>query len=262
MVAENHYQMRFAGESVSLEQVSAGDLAEMIASFEDLILSTIASEHPQLPKDDLALSLVAVKPGSINLEFCVHKPELIAPIIHSVSSAICKSDFSPFSPRGIEAIKRIASFTKKHNCQAEIIEGVDGLPPLATITPETHITSIATIRGNTSVYGLIFSIGGMDPNVHIELADGSRLICKISRIQAKALAEKLYSWVGFRGLAKWDTRQYQIQEFIVQDIIDYEPGSTLKTLNELSGVMKKDYQGISDVQRYIHELRYGETEVG
>ena len=171
-----------------------------------------------------------------------------------------RNDFSDYSIKETELIKNLFHFTKKHQCNAQISEGLENKTVLAEITADTQIITGSLVTGKTTVYGRIFLVGGKDPNIHIETPSGEKMICKVNMQQAKLLANKLYSWVGLSGKARWDSKYFQIQDFEVEEIIDYEPGSTLNTLQEISKTVGKYYKDITDVKTYINDLRNGEEE--
>jgi len=259
MTDESQYELRFLGQDMSPEKVSASDLGDLIESFESLLITNALKDNPNLKKEDLSISLVSIKKGSLALGVSLHQPIIQAPIIKKISKDITRNDFSEYSGKEIEYLKSIFGFTKKHRCTAQISEGSEVKTLLAEITSETQISPTSLITGETTIYGRIFAVGGIVPNVHIETPSGEKLICKVNLQLAKVLANRLYGWVGLIGKARWDSKFFQIQDFEIEEILDYEPGSTLKTIEELKKTYGKYFKDITDVEHFMDDLRSDEN---
>lgn len=260
MTDESHYEIKFSGSDMSPDQVPAAELGGLISSLESLITAQALRDNPFLDKVDLSISVVSITKGSLALGFFLHQPVVQSPIIKSIASDIQKNDFSNYPSKETDYVKNIIHFTRKYRCKAQISEGEEQKIVLAEITDATQITPASLIAGKTTVYGKIFQVGGLVPNIHIETPSGEHLICKVTLSQAKSLANKLYSWVGLSGKARWDSKFFQIQDFEVEEIIDYEPGSALKTLSEIGSSISKYYEDVTDVKAYINDLRNDEEE--
>lgn len=255
------YAMKFEGGGIAPEKVSLSDLADLIISFENLLLSKALEENPNLNKKDQLISLVSLTHGSLNLGYEISKPDAIVPFCEKVFSDIREKNYSSFSEKGYEAIKRIIVFSSKHNCDLKILKENGNSELLAEIPKGTILTGQSIeIKEKTTVYGYIFSIGGKEPNVHIEMANGRNLICSVSKDQAISLAGRLYSWIGFKGKAKFNIRTKEYSSFIVEEIINYQPGNSIEVLKKLSLKYGKYYQDIKNPQKYIEDIRGTEVE--
>jgi hypothetical protein len=260
MTDESHYEIKFSGSDMSPDVVPAAELGGLISSLESLITAQALRDNPFLDKSDLSISVTSITKGSLALEFYLHQPIVQAPIIKAISKDIQRNDFSNYSPKETDCVKNIIHFAKKYRCKAQISEGDEQKTVLAEITDETQIIPASLITGLTTVYGKIFQVGGQDPNIHIETPTGEHLICKVTREQAKTLANKLYSWVGLSGKARWESKFFKILDFEVEKIIDFEPGSALQTLSEIGSSIRKHYEDVTDVKAYIDDLRNGDEE--
>lgn len=260
MTDESHYELKFFGNDISPEDISSSELGGLVSSFEALIMANALREYPDLSKTDLGISVISITKGSLGIGMYLHYPKVQGPIVKSFTRNIARNDFSGYSPKETEHIKDIIGFTKRHKCRAQISEGFETKTVLAEITSDTQIAPSVLVSGKTTIYGKLFMVGGKDPNIHIETPSGESMICKVNISQAIFLANKLYSWVGLKGKARWDSKFFQIRDFEVEEIIDFEPGKTGQTLTDLGKSIGKYFKDITNVKEYVDDLRNGEPE--
>ena len=113
------------------------------------------------------------------------------------------------------------------------------------------------MTAQTTIYGRIVRVGGVDPRVMVEQSSGKAIFCKIKDENlARKLGERLYLWAGLSGLATIDSDSLEILDFRVDTITDYEGNSSLITaFNQLKELAGKYYEDIRDVEKYVSDLR-------
>jgi len=252
--------VRFVGTDLKPGSVAASELVEMITAFECLLADKALELDPNQKKEDLVVSLVSITDQSIGINFMPWNPLVLHSAITSISNDINQKDFSSYKGKQKDRVRSIINFSRRHNCEAHLIEGLDTPKTLAIITPDTELYAPALISGKTTVYGKIQSVGGKDPNVHVETPSGVTVICKVDIDQARILAGRLYDWVGLSGKARWDSEEFKIQDFIVESIINYSPGSARRGLDELRAIAGKYFSDIQDVNKFVGELRNDDLE--
>jgi len=245
--------IKLTGEGISPEKVSAVDLAESIASFERALIPIIQKNEPNtsLDADSVIISLINISKGSVALAFHSDLPS-IKPAFTEISSAIATNDTGILPDASRESLKNIRKLTKKRNFNVEFCLG-DSI--LAKITPLTKIVESENIyvEGETTLYGTIKRVGGEEPTVLIQLIDGNRLICKISKKLATKFGNLLYTQVGLIGIAKWNIADHSIEEFKITEITDYQKTPLPEAFSLLSreiGYYYKDVDPIDFVSKF------------
>jgi hypothetical protein len=250
-------RIRLAGEDIAPGTVRSRDLAEIIISAEDAIASLVVRDNPHLKKDEIVVGLVSIGEGSVSLQFATTLPQLVLPAYWEITESIEKDDYENLPPDSIDSLQNITAFTRRRNCQLEFYARDGDREALAVITPQTLITPIPLMTGSTTIHGMVVRVGGRKPKVMIELPDGQSVFCDIEYELARQLGQRLYTWVGLRGEAKWRSNDLSLQQFRVDEVTQYQDTRLTEAMATLSEAAGRYFEGIEDVQRYVSELRGG-----
>lgn len=109
----------------------------------------------------------------------------------------------------------------------------------------------------TVIYGRVVRVGGTEPRVMFEAASGKTLFCRVKDEDlARRIGERLYTWVGFEGVAVLDSDSLETVEFRVEKLTDYEGRLSLRdALSELAAVAGPAYAEIENPDEYVAGLR-------
>jgi hypothetical protein len=253
-------RIRLAGQDVAPGAVRSRDLAEIISSAEDAIASIVVRDNPELRKDEIVVGLMSIDEGSVSLQFATTLPQLVLPAYSQMAQSIQKDDYEHLPPDSINSLQNMTAFSRRRNCQLEFYADDGGRDPLAVITPQTVITPIPLMTGLTTIHGKVIRVGGRKPRLMIELPDGQSVFCEIGYELARQLGQRLYSWVGLWGTAKWRSNDLSLQEFRVEQVTQYEDTPLTQAMASLSEAAGEYFEGIEDVQRYVSELRGASEE--
>lgn len=268
---ENVIEVRLIGDNVTPGNVRSRDIAELIASVEQMIASVVVRNNPQLgfQEDEIIIGLVAVHEGSLRLQFRV--PEVYAPAAipayNLVSSDVQRRDFSSLPLKTVESLRSIRSITVKYSATTEFGYNNGHFAPLASITRDVPIeVQESRVSGTTTLYGVVVRIGGeKTTTVQMRLLNGDLLSCEIKGNQrrsiARQLAQRLYTEVGITGTAIWDTREWILEDFVIERITEYSPKGVAAALQSLYETMGTHLEAIEDINSFLSELR-GENEEG
>jgi hypothetical protein len=234
----------------------------MLSSAEKLILSTVLQDHPEMKEDEIVLSLVNIKNGSVDLEFQTPVPALVIPAFERAALAIRESNFKELPFIAIDAIKKMVSYSRSRQCSIDFYEqnGTENI--LATITPETMLETIPTLLGETILYGELIRVGGINPAVLLRMADGRTVICHTDRATARNLASRLYTWIGLKGTAEYIVNNFEMVDFAIKEITEFEDKPVIQVINDLAVLVGPYYKEIDDVMKYISEMRGEYPEMG
>lgn len=246
-------ELKFDGNNIDPSNVKPSEIAKLIFDFEKALLSSIAATNPEINTEALLFSFQEIDDKSLDLKFIpkagAAKNVVIATYL-SIAASIKDNNFKTLPPNTIIALKDITRFSKKYKCSGYFNHNNINV---ATFTPETEINfeKVDFIKGETTIYGEVIDVGGENPNVHFKINNDYTIIFDATKEISKQLAPKLFEEVGLRGTAKWDAISYQVIDFKISEVIEYEPKHLKKTFNDLRNLLGKYWDGVDDVSAYL-----------
>lgn len=262
MLPENAIEVRLAGD-IKPESLSASDLGDLLKEVEKTLLPIVVRDNPTVAADEVFLSLVDIGHSSVGLRFTPSYHQYLIAALTVLTYSIVENSYSRLPSQSVQSLKEIADFSKKRNCAVEFRDRVGTQPPIAVITPDTEIPEVETVylEGETTIYGKIFRVGGLDkPTVHIRLPENSTLVCNVKSDLAVELAHRLYSWVGLSGIARWRKEDRSIDHFRVEKITEYEDTEVSQAFNALSLTSSQYYIHVEDIVEYVNNIRNDREE--
>jgi hypothetical protein len=253
-------EILLTGEGMSPGKVRSKEIAEIIDSVEEMIASMVIHNHPELKKESIVIGLKSIRQGSIGLEFSPNLVELTLPATHRITKSIADNDFSVLPSSTINSLRKLSAFTRRYQCNAEFSTQNGKLEALAILTPETKIPDVYPLSGETTIYGEITRVGGTEPKIQFKTLDSKIIYCSTSKAIAKKAGAKLYTKVELHGLAEWNSETFEIENFNVTNISDYEEILLSEAFDELADLIGDSFDSIKDVGRFVSEIRYGISE--
>lgn len=248
-------EVRFAGNDMRPHKVRAKEIAEVITSYEDAVASVVVQDNPELDKDTILISLVAIESSSIGLQFAPNLQELTFDAASRIATSIASNDFSELPHSSVESLRTIWSFTKRHECEAEFrtINGESKV--VATLYPTTEIPTPSILTGETVLYGEIKRVGGAKPKIMLATIEGVTVYCDVSEAIAKELGHRLYTEVGLKGRATWNSKTLELESFVVEEVLEYTSNSPVDAFRELRDLIGESFTDIDDVNKFVSSLR-------
>jgi hypothetical protein len=253
-------EILLTGEGMVPGKIRSKEIAEVIEAVEDMVASMVIRDHPELEKETVVVGLKGIHKGSIGLEFASNLAELTLPATHHIVKSIASNDFSTLPSRSINSLRRLSAFTRRHQCNAEFSTQNGKLQELAVLTPETRIPDIYPLSGETSLYGEVTRVGGAEPRIQFKTLKGQIIYCSTNKTIARKAGTKLYAMVELHGQAEWNSETFEIENFNVTDISDYEQTTPLEAFEELADLVGDSFDKVQDVNRVVSEIRYGVSE--
>ena len=249
------FGLRFTG--IKPPDITAGELAEVISSFEDMVAFTVQHTRPQVPKKQLGIGLIRLEDQSIGLEFSTKLPELTWPAYTMITSAMSQGQYLRLSSDTLKSLRKIQAFARSHECDSEFSSHNGSLKVLAVLSPQVVIPHHPVLQANTVIHAYIKRVGGNDPRVMVQLPNGHGLYCGVkNEAIARQLGAKLYQWAGLVGVARLDSDSLEILEFTVNGLSDYDDTKSVKeSIRQLSATTSIYYADVSDVDQYVKDLR-------
>jgi len=253
-------EVNFSGEGIKPDSVKASDIADILKAVENMVESQVFRDHPEIDKEQVIIGFVNIKSESIGLQFVSPIQNIVFPIFRSIGEAIETNDYKGLPTTSIDALDTIISFSRKKQCIAEFVTSNEHREVLATITPETTLERRARLSGETIVYGQVVRVGGREPRAMVELVNGQTVFCDTNKDIAQKLGSRLYTVVGLLGMARWDAESLKLEQFTIEDVTTYEELPLEDVMNQLAKAVGIYYSDVTDVKKYISNIRELESK--
>lgn len=244
-------ELKFEGNKVNPETVKPHEVAELIINFERALLSTIKQESPEINTEHLLFSFHSIENRSLDLKFITHAAkDAVFKSYSLISLAITTQNFKELNYDTVESLQEISKFTKRHECIGQFKRNDFSL---ATFNKDTQIEFDKTneLKGETRIYGKVLRVGGENPTVNFKVNNEYKITFNVKESFARDLATKLYDDIGLDGIATWDIKSYQVTNFKINKIINYEPKPLKETFSELRKLIGKHWDKIDDVNSVL-----------
>jgi hypothetical protein len=251
-MAEDILELKFDGNNISPDVVKPSEIANLIDSFEKILLNTIQANHPEINTDALLFSFKEIDDKSLDLKFIPRAAhEIVIATYLLVATCVKESNFQNLPVNTINPFKSITKFSKKYNCTGYFNHNNI---TVSSFSPDKEINFEKTnfITGETTIYGEVIDAGGENPNVHFKINNDYTIIFDVTREFAKAFAQKLYEGeIGIKGIAKWDVTTYKVDHFKPLNIIEYEPRPINETFDDLKSLIGKYWDQVDDIDTIL-----------
>ncbi|MCB5253482.1 MAG: hypothetical protein M0P37_08710 [Synergistaceae bacterium] len=254
------YGMRFL--SISPKELSASKLGELIKQYEIAIRSEYKECTGSKPEDGGIVALDSIEDNCVTLRF------FVAALLVTVGARVsripkpnqCLTErYTSASRRLYEQIYSIGS---SYNTPIESFRFSQGdqskTEVLSVISPE-DISQIATARLKSikKLYGKVVSVGGIEPKIKIQLADGETISCNATIELTQKAAGYLYESVKVTGLAKtcYSLGTSSVTEFTIHSIDRFEELSIMDLFARLKPNISDQLDRIDDLDEYFMDIR-------
>jgi hypothetical protein len=262
-------EIRLVGENMLPDKISSRDVGGLITSVEQMIASIVARNNPALglSDDEVIVGLAHIEQGSYILQFQTIYEAEVATAYAAISRSISSENYETLPIKSIDALKTVRKLTRKYRTDIQFWENNGHYVQLATVSLNTKIDAeIPTITGKTTLYGKVIGIGGEEPpRARLRLLNGVKFNCHITRRHelriARELGQKLYSVVGVKGMARWDSRDMSLQYFLIEQLTPYVPKPVSQALDSLSQAAGKYYEDVSDIDMLVADMRGNDEEM-
>ncbi len=263
MTDQSILEVRLKSAELRPDKMSSRHIAKLIGSVEQMLAAIVARDNPGLALDEsrVTIGLSAVYPGSYRVQFQSQYDTQVKTAYEIAATAINGLSFENLPPKSVEALKNIRNISREYRTETQFGYQNGQFVELASVSANTLIhVQVPTMDGETTLYGQLTSIGGVDPpQAQITLVDGQRLKCNVTRKDslavAKQLGKRLYTEIGVRGLAHWDIRDMSIIYFRIDELLDYQAIPITESIANSYDVFGHHLEAIDDVDDYFAELR-------
>lgn len=248
-------EIHFTGPEITPESIRIGEIAVILDAIENILLAVVAEDHKGLTKEILTIGLHNVTSGSLGLQFTSRLPEVVTPAFEQVAKSIHMGTAADLPVESLNHFEKILSFVKRRQALADFVIVNGKSKTLATLTSDFELPKPIYLTGQTTIFGQIVRVGGVEPKVEVKTISEQTLYCPFEIELASQLGARLYQLVGLNGTARWNAQNYEIEDFRVTGISEYQSSSLVDAFQSLSEIASEYYEDIEDVIGYIAELR-------
>ncbi len=257
-------EIRLVGENLSPYTVSARDASRVISAVEQMLKALVSRDQAArpLPKSGIVVGLAAIEQGSYILRFTTPYPDVVMPAYQRLGAAIQQADFANLPAKSVEGLREVSTVARKYHAQAEFWQSDGHRTHLGTVTPNMRIRprQLPHVEEYTTLYGTVLRVGGdRPPRARIRFLSGQALQCRITQRDdlriARALGQRLYETVGLRGQVRWDAKSGEIVDFRIDEVTDYQSGSSTAMLAALRQRVGEHYRTVGNIEHFVAEMR-------
>lgn len=229
------------GKPITPRTISVGILANFTENFRDFIQNDT--------------SQVAIEEGSFKIVTFMSAVALNT--LNADLENIGQGNYNDVSsPKRVQAVKNFQKQAKKQNIEIDFAIGSN--TPLMTLSKESSLPAEKQtwFRMSTTLEGKIIDLGGVDPNLHIEI-EGKKITVDAKEEQIREIKENLvYQTRRLRVSYKWNPLTDEKKDFVLQDIITH-PKLNQEKLNALIEQGTKDWADVPNITAWIEDMRGG-----
>lgn len=218
---ENTINIHFSGEAVNTETFSFHKFSKLAEAYLDVLREIAAADNKAVDKKTLDFCLRSIHEGSYLGGFApIGADTALLDANERLQKALENKTVGSFSAAVQDAVYDMATLAVSFEVEIGL-QTVSGT--YIFFDAETFIRETGTVDDFTSVYGEIIEIGGIKPNVHLQVAGRDRpLICEVTKDMAMQLSSRLYTTVGFYGRAARYIANMEIKRFYVEEVLPYD----------------------------------------
>jgi len=243
--------------NISPLNVSLKNLAELLENIENLFLPIIYQKFPTLKKEEITISLVEIKSGSLQMDLTSTPAEPLNLAYQDFYEISKTNNWYALPPKSLKGLEGITKFANRFQCKTKFISknGKD----LITEIPNDLSFIKEPIQELTTICGKVVRIGGKEKiTAQIEVPNEGLISVDLSEELARKLAQRLFEFVELEGELIWDPISEKIIRFKVYNFKPFSPNRAWEVIQELSEEFGKYFDHIEDPVQHIRELRGGE----
>jgi hypothetical protein len=249
---KRRFVFQIEGPGLSPEALTLRDLVGILGDFERAAAIT-AKADGATESDELDFNVTGVNDGSLRVEIAASPKMYRATAM--VSEAIAKGDFSCLPPDARKCLRNLSRKSRTRQWTFSICSPDDSFVE-SHIAPEQELLSPGEIAGGTSLLAKVDRVGGeSEPTARLVLMDGTPFTAHVAgRELATRLGGLLFQILSLEGEAVWDIDRWNLKEFTITGIGEFEDRSAVEAFRNLSDV-SGDYWDDIDPVEYVRQIR-------
>ena len=173
----------------------------------------------------------------------------------AITHAIAKNDFSLIPPQTKLGLHKLWKRARREDWTFQF-QPISNQIVFAEITPDNEICASELATGNTDLLAQCQRVGGKQPaTAKVLLTTGENLTVTLkNQDQGRQLGHLLYDLVVLKGQATWDTSQWQVVAFEVEEILPFEGRGASESFAAIAKLSGNHWDDI-DPDEYVHQIR-------
>lgn len=237
-------------EDVKPSGISLHELVKFFQSFQRLLDSS-SKEICKIDKPPI-VSLVDIKDNCTSFALHSTLPEETTKCATYIFERIADGRYDSF-PKNSRADLRVVINSVQSWGTASLLKDKKQTASIPTTTqePKDHF-----ITGKTTIYGVLLRIGGAtEAKALIKPYSGDSITCSLNQNLAKQIASRIYTEIAVSGTAYYDTSDFSIQRFEIEEFLEYKETPITQALKGLYEISPEAWADIPNVNEHIQRLR-------
>lgn len=241
------------GKDINLQNTTIKDVQNLL-EVADLILSSVDSDnikYKEIPVEIINGSVAVTTSNPIVIN-------AIQPEIRKLreSDNILRSENTEFKKAISKAIERYGRSSDL--AWSLSVTGQDGVKEEITIDKNHQIKiadNIILVDSQDYIYGSIYDAGGINPNIHIETADGEKIKIQAKREDIRSIdGNFLYKPCGILVEFKENILTGERSEYKFKEIIKYNPKMSDSEKKDFLKRQQEWWEKIDNIEEKLEEL--------
>ena len=234
--------LRLIKEGLAPNNMRAEDFASVIVSYVDMLRSITRNMGLLSEDEQLECAIIGIKSGSVKVEIegIGESGNIVDVAVDNFQIHVLNNDFHDYDRITKEKIRVFSKSLKRMEAKAEI----GWKEHQMEIDFSKMIIPPLDVSDRTYLYGELVTIGGKEPNIHIDLPEYGKLMkCSASREIIRKLANRIYTVIGVSGIATYDLQTMELTGFVVEDILPYDESKRAECFEQLNMIVSKYFPG-------------------
>lgn len=234
---ENTFELKLDGDNAFPSNFSINELYYLLADLQEAIKADVDEGG-----DKISLSLVELTNNCVLARLNASDESQIA-ALKRISSAVSNNNIKELPYRSVVKLNSFKERINKKGIYDAEFRHQDAI--IASINKNTvfDIEDIVIVD-TTTIYGEVTRVGGSKPIIRICLLDGTKLSIETNKETAKKVSNKLYTTIGLFGEAKHSKYDYELLDFKIFNIVEYEHKNYSNVLKELRDIVGNSYDNL------------------
>lgn len=245
------------GENVSPDTFSFRELTKILYSYSGTLFEISKSRNISLEDKVLDFSLSKIEYGSYLITFTDTENYGLAESNEIFTESVMSGNLSTLPERAVAKARKMADDLSSYGLALSLFSSSG---KTVSFTPEEFKKKKGMYRDYTTIYGRMIQIGGINPNIHLEIPNRKTpVVCDISQEMVNQLVSKLYKEIGISGWVERDAETLDIKRMKVEEILPYDPEKFDENIEKLRELFREIHTDLSP-DEYFERLRSDTNE--
>lgn len=245
------------GENVSPDTLSFRKLIKILYCYSGTLFEISKSRNNSLEDKALDFSLSKIEKGSYLITVTDTENYGLVESNEIFTESVMSGNLSALPEAAVGKARIMANDLSSYGFALSLFSSSG---KTIAFIPDDFKKKRGMFRDYTTIYGRMIQIGGINPNIHLEIPNRKTpVVCDISQEMVSQLVSKLYKEIGISGWVERDDDTLDIKRMKVEEILPYDPEKFNENIERLREIFREIHTDLSP-DEYFERLRDGTNE--